>query len=86
MAGANPSVWPDNALPFNFRMLHEEQSPTTPYSIVEFQGGSFDPWGGSGFTECTTLLNQEFERVFYKNDYSFGVTLFNIYMVGSVYV
>jgi len=60
--------------------LHELQSPTTPYSIVEFQGGSFDPWEGPGFAKCTDLLNYEFERVFYKNDYSFGVTIFNIYM------
>jgi hypothetical protein len=47
---------------------------------VEFQCGSFDLWGGPGFGKCTTLLNQEFERVFYKNDFSFGVTIFNIYM------
>lgn len=57
-----------------------EQSPTTRYSLVEFQGGSFDPWGGSGFAKCEQLLNEQFERVFYKNDFSFGVTIFNIYM------
>ena len=78
---ANPYTWPDRALPTNFRTLHLNQSPTTPYSLVEFQGGSFDPWGGSSFSKCTTLLNEEFERVFYKNDFSFGVTIFNIYMV-----
>jgi hypothetical protein len=42
--------------------------------------GSFDPWGGPGFEKCATLLNEEFERVFYKNDFSFGVTLINFYM------
>ena len=47
---------------------------------MEFQGGSFDPWGGNGFAQCAELLNEEFERVFYKNDFSFGVTIFNIYM------
>ena len=78
---ANPYTWPDGALPTNFHTLHLNQSPTTPYSLVEFQGGSFDPWGGASFAKCTTLLNQEFERVFYKNDFSFGVTIFNIYMV-----
>ncbi|KAL8694845.1 MAG: hypothetical protein Q9218_000604 [Villophora microphyllina] len=82
---ANPYTWPDGALPINFRPLHLQQSPSTPYSLVEFQGGSFDPWGGSSFTKCTTLLNEQFERVFYKNDYSFGVTIFNIYMVGQIY-
>jgi hypothetical protein len=77
---ANPYTWPDDALPTYYLTLHEEQSPTTPYSIVEFQGGSFDPWGGQGFTKCTELLGPEFERVFYKNDFSFGPTIFNIYM------
>ena len=78
---ANPYTWPDGALPTNFHSLHLKQSPTTPYSLVEFQGGSFDPWGGSSFSNCTVLLNDEFERVFYKNDFSFGVTILNIYMV-----
>lgn len=77
---ANPYDWPPNALPTNFYTLHEEQSPTTPYSLVEYQGGSFDPWGGSGFAKCLALVNEEFERVFYKNVFSFGATIFNIYM------
>ena len=53
---------------------------------LQFQGGSFDPWGGLGFDQCSVLLNNEFERVFYKNDYSFGVTIFNLYMVGIAYI
>ncbi|KAH9826928.1 glycoside hydrolase family 35 protein, partial [Teratosphaeria destructans] len=77
---ASPYTWPDGDLPTNFLTLHREQSPSTPYAIVEFQGGSFDPWGGSGFDKCTALLGPQFERVFYKNDFSFGVTIFNIYM------
>ena len=76
----NPTVWPDGKLPITFRTLHEEQSPLTPYSIVEFQGGSFDPWGGAGFAKCLQLVNEDFERVFYKNDFSFGVTILNYYM------
>lgn len=83
---ANPYTWPDGALPTDFHTLHQNQSPFTPYSLVEFQGGSFDPWGGSSFAKCTTLLNEEFERVFYKNDFSFGVTIFNIYMVNHTVV
>ncbi|KAK5132421.1 hypothetical protein LTR08_009104 [Meristemomyces frigidus] len=77
---ANPETWPDNALPTYYLTLHREQSQSTPYSIVEFQGGSFDPWGGLGFAQCGELLSAEFERVFYKNDFSFGMTIFNIYM------
>ena len=77
---ADPTLWPPGHLPLDYRTLHLEQSPITPYSIVENQGGSFDPWGGPGFAKCTALLNEQFERVFYKNDFSFGVTIFNIYM------
>ncbi|KAH7114441.1 glycoside hydrolase superfamily [Dendryphion nanum] len=77
---ANPNTWPDGKLPTNWRSLHLQQSPNTPYSILEFQGGSFDPWGGPGFDKCLVLVNAEFQRVFYKNLYSFGVSVFNIYM------
>lgn len=45
------------------------------------QGGSFDPPGGVGFEKCAALLNYEFERVFYKNNYAAGVTLFSLYMI-----
>ncbi|KAF3017209.1 hypothetical protein E8E14_012799 [Neopestalotiopsis sp. 37M] len=76
---SNPSVW--NNFNTNFRTLHLEQSPTTPYSIVEFQGGAFDPWGGVGFDKCLSLVNYEFERVYYKNNYGFGVTIYNLYMI-----
>lgn len=47
---------------------------------LQFQGGAFDPWGGSSFAACAELLNNEFERVFYKNDFSFGVSFLNLYM------
>lgn len=56
-------------------------SPHTPNSIMEFQGGAFDPWGGPGYEACAILLNHEFERVFYKNKISFSTTIFNLYMV-----
>jgi Glycosyl hydrolases family 35. len=50
-------------------------------NVLQFQGGSFDPWGGSSLSACAELLNHEFERVFYKNDFSFGVAFLNLYMV-----
>jgi hypothetical protein len=37
-------------------------------------------WGGPGFDKCGVLVGAEFERVFYKNLYSFGVTILNLYM------
>ncbi|KAI0180576.1 glycoside hydrolase family 35 protein [Hypoxylon sp. FL1284] len=78
---AHPDVWPDGNLPTTYTSDHEKQSPSTPYSLVEFQGGAFDPWGGWGFEQCTELVNHEFERVFYKNNYASGVTINNLYMI-----
>ncbi|KAF9740565.1 hypothetical protein PMIN06_000286 [Paraphaeosphaeria minitans] len=77
---SNPEVWGDQQLVTDWYDVHLQQSPNTPYSILEFQGGSYDPWGGPGFDKCLQLVNAAFERVFYKNMYTFGVTIFNIYM------
>ncbi|KAJ5184395.1 Glycoside hydrolase family 35 [Penicillium cf. griseofulvum] len=78
---ANPSTWPAGKLPTDFYKIHMETSPSTPYSLIEFQGGAFDPWGGVGFAKCAALLNHEFERVFYKNNLSFRVAILNLYMI-----
>ncbi|KAI0482705.1 glycoside hydrolase family 35 protein [Xylariaceae sp. FL0804] len=78
---ANPSKWPALALDGVYHELHELQSPKTPLTIPEFQGGAYDPWGGSGFNNCAALLNEEFERVFYKNNFAAGTTIHNIYML-----
>ncbi|KAL4895785.1 glycoside hydrolase superfamily [Aspergillus ambiguus] len=51
-----------------------------PLGFDCFQAGAFDPWGGPGFDKCAALVNHEFERVFYKNDFSFGVAILNLYM------
>ncbi|KAJ5903857.1 hypothetical protein N7504_006240 [Penicillium tannophilum] len=78
---ANPSVWPTYKFPHNWQTLHEQQSPTTPFAIAEFQGGSGEGWGGVLEEMCGELLNEEAVRVVYKNNYSFGVKIFNIYML-----
>lgn len=53
---------------------------------TQFQGGAFDPYGGWGFEQCSILVNHEFERVFYKNNFASGVTIFNIYMVRTAII
>ncbi|KAI9826091.1 MAG: hypothetical protein M1832_000540 [Thelocarpon impressellum] len=78
---SKPTNWPDNNLPGDWHQKHLAQSPSTPYSIVEFQGGSFDPWGGVGFDKCGEFINADFARVFNKNDYSLGATLHSLYMI-----
>lgn len=81
---ANPYVW--GAVPTNFHATHLIDSPSTFYSLNEYQGGSFDPWGGLGFDQCAILLNMEFERVFYKNNFASGVTLLNLYMICELFL
>ncbi|OCT47613.1 putative beta-galactosidase A [Cladophialophora carrionii] len=78
---SHPTVWPDAALPTTYWQTHLNNSPSTPYSINEFQGGSFDPWGGPGFAKCEILVNYEFVRVFYKNVLASAVKIFNLYMI-----
>ncbi|KAI1454086.1 glycoside hydrolase family 35 protein [Annulohypoxylon moriforme] len=77
----NPSNWPPLALSGTYRQIHELQSPSTPFSLVEFQGGAYDPWGGPGFNNCAAFINHEFERVFFKNNFAAGATIHNIYMI-----
>jgi len=43
---AHPYTWPAGSIPTTFHTTHEQESPSTFYSLDEFQGGSFDPWGG----------------------------------------
>jgi len=78
---ARPDYWGGAKLPEDWRETHLKQSPNTPYSVVEFQGGAFDPWGGVGFEKCARLTGPSMERVFYKNLYGFHITIFNVYMV-----
>jgi beta-galactosidase len=48
--------------------------------IPEFQGGSFDPWGGAGFDNCAILTNEDFEKVFYKNNFASALKIVSYYM------
>ncbi|KAK6203775.1 hypothetical protein LQW54_008788 [Pestalotiopsis sp. IQ-011] len=77
---AHPANWTAGNLPTDWRELHLKQSPTTPYAIPEFQGGAIDSWGGTGLEGCASLTNYEYERIFFKNDFTFGIAILNIYM------
>lgn len=71
--------WPYQVSTF-WRGYHEGFNPTEPLYIPEFQGGAFDPWGGTGYENCNELTNHQFEKVFYKNNYAQGATMQSIYM------
>ncbi|KAH7409514.1 glycoside hydrolase superfamily [Cadophora sp. MPI-SDFR-AT-0126] len=60
---------------------HRKLSPTTPFSIIEYQGGSAENWGGSGNGTCAAMINHEFARIFYKVNFGFRTTIMNLYMM-----
>ena len=74
---SNPTHW--SGVP-QFEANARKASPNTPIFIAEFQGGSFDPWGGPGYAKCQQLTGADFVNVFYKTMLSEGVTMLNSYM------
>ncbi|HEY0793723.1 MAG TPA: beta galactosidase jelly roll domain-containing protein, partial [Chthoniobacterales bacterium] len=59
---------------------YENLPPDKPLFTAEFQGGSFDPWGGAGTLNLYKLTGPDFENVFYKSLISQGFTMMNFYM------
>ena len=74
---AHPAVWPTYRFPRYWNTWHEQVSPSTPFSIPEFQGGSGSGWGPDSVNQdmCNALVNEESVRVLFKNNYGFGVKL-----------
>ncbi|KAF7303052.1 Beta-galactosidase [Mycena kentingensis (nom. inval.)] len=77
---ANPAVWRD--IVTNWRTFLDTTQPGKPHFFPEFQGGSADNWGSTGgYATCRQLVNTQFQRVFYHQLWSSGVTAENFYMV-----
>ncbi|GJE91462.1 glycoside hydrolase family 35 protein [Phanerochaete sordida] len=60
---------------------HKAIIPDVMWATAEFQGGAFDPWGGSGYDKCFLLTNEQFANLLYKNNYAAQTTFQNLYMV-----
>jgi beta-galactosidase GanA len=60
--------------------LTSDHNPTTPLMVPEYQGGSFDSWGGAGYPGCAALTGSDFENDFYKDYLAQGATMQSIYM------
>lgn len=58
----------------------EEVSPTQPSFFPEFQGGSYNPWGGPE-GGCPADIGADFANIFYRNLISQRVTALSLYMV-----
>ncbi|KZT12288.1 glycoside hydrolase family 35 protein [Laetiporus sulphureus 93-53] len=76
---SDPIVW--SSVVANYHQYHEETDPGEPWYMPEFQGGSFDPWGGTGYNNCEILTGVDFEDVFYKQNWASNVKMISYYMV-----
>ncbi|KAJ1020045.1 hypothetical protein NDA16_004325 [Ustilago loliicola] len=76
---SHPSTW----VPFrdDYLQYHMETNPDQPFYIPEFQGGSYDPYGGPGYKSCGQMTNASFTRVANTALWSQRVTLLSLYMV-----
>jgi beta-galactosidase GanA len=71
---SNPTAWR------GLSNITYARIPGKPLYTPEFQGGSFDPWGGPGYDKCRQLTGPDFENVFYKNNIAVGATAQSFYM------
>lgn len=54
--------------------------PNEPLYMAEFQGGSFDPWGGLGYDKCREKNNGPFSTLIGETAIAAGFTGLNYYM------
>ncbi|KAJ9478783.1 Beta-galactosidase [Pseudozyma hubeiensis] len=76
---SHPTTW----VPFrdDYLQYHMETNPDQPFYIPEFQGGSYDPYGGPGYEACGRMTNASFTRVANQALIAQRVTLLSLYMV-----
>ncbi|GLB44363.1 putative beta-galactosidase [Lyophyllum shimeji] len=64
----------------NYHDHFDQVSPTQPSFIPEFQGGSYNPWGGPQ-GGCPANLGPEFVNVFYRHLAAERITMASLYML-----
>ncbi|KIP05238.1 glycoside hydrolase family 35 protein [Phlebiopsis gigantea 11061_1 CR5-6] len=75
---ANPTAWPE--VNSGLDASHQAIIPDVMWASGEFQGGAFDPWGGSGYDKCFQLVNEQFANTAYKNNYAAQTSYQSLYM------
>ncbi|KAJ5673660.1 hypothetical protein N7507_002787 [Penicillium longicatenatum] len=58
----------------------QNYQPTLPSFMPEFQGGSYNPWGGPE-GGCAEDLNQDFANLFYRWNIGQRITAMSLYMI-----
>ncbi|KAF2258955.1 putative beta-galactosidase B [Lojkania enalia] len=64
----------------NYYEYFKETTPTQPSFFPEFQGGSYNPWGGPK-GGCPRDIGADFANLFYRNLISQRVTALSLYMM-----
>lgn len=52
----------------------------SPVYVPEYQGGSFDPWGGAGYAACRQMVGSNFESTSARDLLASGVSIISYYM------
>ncbi|PGH12864.1 hypothetical protein AJ80_06573 [Polytolypa hystricis UAMH7299] len=64
----------------NYYDHFEQVSPTQPEFLPEFQGGSYNPWGGPE-GGCPDDIGADFANLFYRDNIGQRVTAISLYMM-----
>ncbi|KDN44533.1 glycoside hydrolase family 35 protein [Tilletiaria anomala UBC 951] len=75
----NPTNWGNGVQTGLEEEFHKIKS-IQPVFLPEYQGGSFDPYGGYGYEQCYQLVGVEFARVWGQSLLAEGVRMQSYYM------
>ncbi|KAK1047679.1 hypothetical protein LTR33_014945 [Friedmanniomyces endolithicus] len=72
--------FPPDFTTFDYYTNFQEAAPTQPSILGEFQGGSYNPWGGPQ-GGCISTTGPDWVNVFYRNNIGNKIAGQNIYML-----
>ncbi|KAK5163381.1 uncharacterized protein LTR77_010754 [Saxophila tyrrhenica] len=78
-AGTNGPYVPYQVMDY-YSYFESFPNTTQPNFLPEFQGGSFNPWGGPQ-GGCPADIGPDFANLFYRHNIAARVTSFNLYMM-----
>ncbi|CZS96523.1 related to Probable beta-galactosidase B [Rhynchosporium agropyri] len=65
---------------YNYYDNFQEVAPTQPSFLMEFQGGSYNPWGGPE-GGCVNTTGPDWVNVYYRHNIGQKVSAMNVYML-----
>ncbi|KAK0543686.1 hypothetical protein OC845_005996 [Tilletia horrida] len=75
---SHPEKW--QQIPDDYLARHERTNPDEPFIIPEWQGGSYDPYGGEGYGACAQLTGPAFTKLATEAMLAQRVTWLSFYM------